>query len=71
MITDVVMPGISGRDLAREVLKSRPQTKVLFLSGYSEDAVLHQGVLEPETAFLQKPFTLQYLARKVRELLGA
>jgi two-component system, cell cycle sensor histidine kinase and response regulator CckA len=53
------------------VLKSRPQTKVLFLSGYSEDAVLHQGVLEPETAFLQKPFTLQYLARKVRELLGA
>jgi two-component system, cell cycle sensor histidine kinase and response regulator CckA len=71
MITDVVMPGISGRDLAREVLKSRPETKVLFLSGYSEDAVLHQGVLEPETAFLQKPFTLQYLARKVRELLGA
>jgi PAS domain S-box-containing protein len=71
MITDVVMPGMSGRDLAREVLKSRPQTKVLFLSGYSEDAVLHQGVLEPETAFLQKPFTLQYLARKVRELLGA
>jgi PAS domain S-box-containing protein len=69
VITDVVMPGISGRELARELLKSRPQSKVLFLSGYSEDAVMHQGVIEPETAFLQKPFTLQHLARKVREVL--
>lgn len=71
MITDVVMPGISGRELARELIKTRPQTKVLFLSGYSEDAVVHQGVLEPDTAFLQKPFTLQHLARKVREILRA
>jgi CheY-like chemotaxis protein len=70
MITDVVMPGISGRDLARELVKMRPQMKVLFLSGYSEDAVLHQGVLEPDTAFLQKPFTLQHLAKKVREILA-
>ena len=70
MITDVVMPGMSGRELARELLKVRPQSKVLFLSGYSEDAVLNQGVLEPETAFLQKPFTLQHLARKVREIIG-
>jgi CheY-like chemotaxis protein len=52
------------------LLKVRPQSKVLFLSGYSEDAVLNQGVLEPETAFLQKPFTLQHLARKVREIIG-
>jgi two-component system, cell cycle sensor histidine kinase and response regulator CckA len=70
MITDVVMPGMSGRELARELLKLRPQSKVMFLSGYSEDAVLNQGVLEPETAFLQKPFTLQHLARKVREIIG-
>lgn len=70
MITDVVMPGISGRELARELVKVRPETKVLFLSGYTEDAVLHQGVLEPDTAFLQKPFTLQHLARKVREVLA-
>jgi two-component system cell cycle sensor histidine kinase/response regulator CckA len=69
MITDVVMPGISGRELARELVKTRPQTKVLFLSGYTEDAVVHQGVLEPDTAFLQKPFTLQNLAKKVREVL--
>jgi two-component system cell cycle sensor histidine kinase/response regulator CckA len=69
MITDVVMPGMSGRELARELLKARPHSKVLFLSGYSEDAVLNQGVLEPETEFLQKPFTLQNLARKVREIL--
>ena len=70
MITDVVMPGISGRELARELIKMRPQIRVLFLSGYSEDAVLHQGVLEPDTAFLQKPFTLQHLAKKVREILA-
>jgi two-component system cell cycle sensor histidine kinase/response regulator CckA len=70
VITDVVMPGLSGRELARELVKMRPQTKVLFLSGYSEDAVLHQGVLEPDTAFLQKPFTLQNLAKKVREVLA-
>ena len=69
MITDVVMPGISGRELARELIKARPQTKVLFLSGYTEDAVINQGVLEPDTAFLQKQFTLQNLARKVREVL--
>jgi two-component system cell cycle sensor histidine kinase/response regulator CckA len=71
MITDVVMPGMSGRELARELATTRPQTRVLFLSGYTEDAVLHQGVLEPDTAFLQKPFTLQHLAKKVREVLTA
>jgi two-component system, cell cycle sensor histidine kinase and response regulator CckA len=69
MITDVVMPGISGRELAQQLAKSHPSTKVLFLSGYSEDAVANQGALEPEGAFLQKPFTLQSLARKVREVL--
>jgi CheY-like chemotaxis protein len=69
LITDVVMPGMSGRELAEQLAKSHPQTKVLFLSGYTEDAIVHQGVLDPGTAFLQKPFTLQMLSRKVREVL--
>jgi two-component system, cell cycle sensor histidine kinase and response regulator CckA len=70
LITDVVMPGMGGCELARRLTAVRPQMKVLFLSGYTEDAVIHQGVLEPGTAFLQKPFTLHVLARKVREVLG-
>ena len=69
LITDVVMPGMSGRELAQQLGASHPQTKILFLSGYTEDAIVHQGVFEPGTAFLQKPFTLQVLSRKVREVL--
>jgi len=69
VITDVVMPGMGGRELAKRLLESRPQAKVLYLSGYTEDAIVQQGVLETETAFLQKPFTLQALSRKVREVL--
>jgi two-component system, cell cycle sensor histidine kinase and response regulator CckA len=69
LVTDVVMPGMSGRELAQRVTAARPQIKVLFLSGYTEDAIIHEGVLEPGTAFLQKPFTLQLLSRKVREVL--
>jgi two-component system, cell cycle sensor histidine kinase and response regulator CckA len=70
VITDVVMPGMGGRELAEQILKTRPQTKVLYLSGYAEDAVLSEGSLDEGTAFLQKPFTLQNLSRKVREVLG-
>jgi PAS domain S-box-containing protein len=69
MITDVVMPGINGHDLAKEILKTHPATKVLFLSGYAEDTIRQQA-LPPGTAFLQKPFTLQTLLRKTREVLG-
>ena len=69
LITDVVMPGMGGRELAKRVSAGRPNIKVLFLSGYTEDAIIHEGVLEPGTAFLQKPFTLQMLSRKVREVL--
>ena len=64
LITDVVMPG-----MAKRLLQIRPNLAVLYLSGYTEDTILHQGALGPGTAFLQKPFTLQNLARKVREVL--
>jgi len=71
LVTDVVMPGMSGRELAAQLKQTRQQTRVLFLSGYTEDAIAQEGGLEPGAAFLQKPFTLQNLARKVREVLQA
>lgn len=70
VITDVVMPGIGGREMAEEIVKTRPEAKVLYLSGYAEDAILNEGGIDNPTAFLQKPFTLQNLSRKVREVLG-
>jgi len=69
LITDVVMPGMSGMELASKISQANPHIKVLFLSGYAEDTVIHEGGLGPGMAFLQKPFTLQNLARKVREVL--
>jgi len=71
LITDVVMPGMGGRELAKKLLSLRPGISVLYLSGYTEDAVITQGTLGPSNAFLQKPFTLQNLAKKVREVLLA
>jgi len=70
LITDVVMPVIGGRDLARQVAAMRPEIKVLFMSGYSEEAILHEGFLDPNTAFLIKPFSTSSLTEKVREMLG-
>ena len=66
MITDVVMPGISGREMVEQLAKTRPTTKVLYLSGYTEDAILSDGSIEQGTAFLQKPFTLQSLPESTR-----
>jgi two-component system cell cycle sensor histidine kinase/response regulator CckA len=61
---------MSGRELAYKLVRSRPETKVLYLSGYTEDAIVNDGSIESGTAFLQKPFSLQNLSRKVREVLG-
>ncbi len=69
LLTDVVMPGISGGELAQRVRKDRPATRVLYMSGYNDDGIVHRGVSVSEASFLQKPFTLDALARKVREIL--
>jgi CheY-like chemotaxis protein len=71
MVTDIVMPGMSGLQLAQRLAPMRPDMRVLFVSGYTDDALGHQGVLDPGTAFLQKPFSPNALSRKVREVLDA
>ena len=69
LLTDVVMPGASGPELTRELIVDRPALKVIYLSGYTEDTIVHHGVLLPGIAFLSKPFTAETLGRKIRSVL--
>ena len=69
LLTDVVMPGLNGRELAARLSSVRPGARVIFMSGYTDEAVTRHGVLDPGAAYVQKPFTPEAIARKVREVL--
>ena len=69
LMTDVVMPEMNGRELAKQVLTLFPGIKRLFMSGYTSDVIAHRGVLDNGVHFVQKPFTMESLTRKVREAL--
>jgi len=69
LMTDVVMPGMGGRELSERLIRLRGEMKTLYMSGYADDAIHHHGVLNPGTELLQKPFSADVLATKVREVL--
>jgi CheY-like chemotaxis protein len=71
LLTDVIMPGMNSKDMAEYLKRSRPDVKVLYMSGYTDNAIVHHGVLDPDVAFVNKPFTPGDLGRKVREVLDA
>jgi CheY-like chemotaxis protein len=69
LFTDIIMPDVNGRQLADEALRRRPDLKVLFTTGYTRNAVVHNGVLDPGVELLGKPFTIDQLAEKIRDVL--
>jgi PAS domain S-box-containing protein len=71
LLTDVVMPGMTGKDLVSRLQSRRPKMKALYASGYTDNAIVHHGILDPGVAFLQKPFTAKALTNKVREVIDS
>ncbi|HVM33135.1 MAG TPA: response regulator, partial [bacterium] len=69
LLTDTVMPKMNGKELAQKIKKTRPKIKVLFMSGYPQEVLARQGTLDPGIHLLQKPFTADELARKIRQVL--
>jgi YesN/AraC family two-component response regulator len=69
LLTDVVMPKLNGRELSEKLAGIHPETRTLFTSGYTENIIAHHGVLDKGIKFLGKPYTLEALARRVRDLL--
>jgi CheY-like chemotaxis protein len=71
VVTDVIMPGMSGRELVTQLSAARPGLRILYMSGYTDNAIAHRGILDEGTHFIQKPFTMRALAQKVRDVLDA
>ncbi|HEV8375549.1 MAG TPA: response regulator, partial [Candidatus Polarisedimenticolia bacterium] len=71
LLTDMVMPGVNGREVYERLAARRQDLKVVYMSGYTETAIVNRGILEPGTAFIQKPFELHVLLSKIREVLDA
>jgi CheY-like chemotaxis protein len=69
LLTDVVMPDMNGRRLAAEALRRQPTLKIVYMSGFTRDAIVHSGMLDPGVNLLQKPFTMEQLAWKLRTVL--
>jgi CheY-like chemotaxis protein len=70
VVTDIVMPQMNGRELVSQIEANRPDTKVLYTSGYTDEAIVRHGILDPNVAFLPKPFTAADLERMVREVIN-
>jgi CheY-like chemotaxis protein len=69
LLTDVILPGMNGRQIANMLVERNPSLKVLYCSGYTEDTIVHHGVLEPHIHFISKPFSIPALSQKIRSIL--
>jgi CheY-like chemotaxis protein len=69
LLTDVVLPGMNGREIAERIQASRPEIAVLFTSGYTDDVIAHKGVIDRGVSYIPKPYTVEQIAAKVREVI--